>query len=167
MLFRSTEWSPGVVAPELVVVNLGGYGDFTNCGGGNDCTDIGPTGTPPVGTTSAAFATAYEGFLASLRMTYPSAFILVVSGNGYAGNITPDAASDLVNYVVNQRVAAGEKLTGANPTMAFYTDYMNVDDGDFTYTCGLYPNAAAQLLLAGTTSPAAALEGEIHTALGW
>jgi hypothetical protein len=162
-----TEWSPGVAAPELVVVNLGSYGDFTNCGTGDDCADIGATGTPPVGTTAAAFATAYESFLANLRMIYPSAFILVVSGNGYAGNITPDAASDLVSYVVNQRVAAGEKLTGANPTMGFYTDYMEVDANDFTYTCGVYPDAASQAVLAGTVTPAVGVEGAIHTALGW
>lgn len=157
--FNFAHWSPSALQPDLVVVNLGSYGDFSNCGGATDCSqDVGATGTPTAGSFEASFATAYIQFLATVRAKYATAFILVVSGNGYAGNISPIAAGDLANYVVNQRVTAGEKL---GMTIGFYSDASAVNMGDFTYNCGYYPDTASQATLA------TALEAQIHTYLNW
>jgi hypothetical protein len=156
-----TTWSPDAASPDLVVVNLGSYGDFTNCDTTN-CADPDTGGTiAPTGALGASIARAYDSFLATVRMKYAKAFILVVSGNGYGGSIQASDAGNLVNYVVKQRGLAGETLSGAAQTMDFYSDASDVGMGAFQYTCLYYPTSASQATLA------AAVEDIIHTDLGW
>jgi hypothetical protein len=159
-----TSWSESAATPELVVVNLGSYGDFTNCSGATACPDVGPGPTPIAGTLAAGslnaqIATAYDAFLATIRAKYAKAVILVVSGDGYGGSVDPIAAGDLVNYVVNQRVTAGEVL---NTTIAFYTDASVVENSMTSdFSCGYYPTTAWE----GTM--VTQLEAQITTLMGW
>lgn len=134
--------------PDLVVVDLGGYGDFAST------TDSFTPLTSADRTFERSFEAAYASFLASVRAAHPSAFILVVAGNGYAGAISAKAAAGIVEHVVESLKSAGQE-TGK--TMGFLSAPVQS-----SYACALYPNESDQEDLAN------AVIDQIHASpLAW
>ena len=141
-------WTFSKWTPDLVVVNLGSYGDFAGTSSSFDETPLNTADKAFV----SSFETAYEGLLATIRMNYPTTPILAVAGNGYAGMIDGNVGATFAQAAVTARLAAGE----TSKTIA----YVNGGLGS-AFTCGYYPDAPSQQALA------TAVEAAIHTLTGW
>ena len=141
-------WTFSKWTPDLVVVNLGSYGDFA---GTTSSFDESPLTTADKAFVSS-FETAYEALLATIRMNYPTTPILAVAGNGYAGSIDYEVGKTFAQAAVTARLAAGE----TNKTLAY------VDGGLFAnFTCNYYPDTTGQ------TALATAVQSAIMTLTGW
>ncbi len=134
--------------PELVVVNLGGYGDF----GSTKSSFEAPSSAEE--TFEKGFEKAYESFLRTVRAAHPSAFILVVAGDGYGGHIDHTVASSFVEAVVSDLTTSGEE---SSSTLAFYSAPVQP-----SYACAYYPNVPDQ------DAMAAEIEAQIRKSpLAW
>jgi len=152
-----TKWTP-----ELVVVNLGSYGDFPFDGEGfND-----NPGFASEQTFIGHYNAAYSALLTTIRSKYASAKILVVAGNAYPGNINGNNGNLLVHGAYSYYLGHSTGET-AGTTIAFFDTGLGS-----TYTCGYYPSAADQTCMATTATSAGCgtgtgIEGEIKTLMGW
>jgi hypothetical protein len=143
-------WGFASFTPDLVVVNLGSYGDFSNV----------TTYPPPTGLVPG-YQTALEGFLQIVRAKHPDAFILVVSGNGYGGDESSTEAVGWTDIAVSSYAAAAHDL---NITY-FPVDISPTENPIYgtgaAYACQWRPSVAGQADLA------AQVEAEIETLLRW
>jgi hypothetical protein len=141
--------SPGYV-PDLVVVNIGDYGDFDNTTGGANgvLSSVTPAGFV------AGYDGALETLLKNIRTNYMTAFILVTLGPGYGGGIDPATANAVALAAVNERLMNGETAA----TLAFYSP--GVDGATFG-GCEGRPSVDDQQAFA------ASIEAEIKTLLNW
>jgi len=150
-----TAFSPSATVPDLVVVNIGGNGDFDFITGDNGAAV--PTITP------AGFAAGYEGgletLLSAVRSKYAAAFILVTLGQEFPGALTPGSANYMADVAVKARVSAGDTA------IAFFGPGENVTPAYNYLGCEARPSVADQ------QSFAVAIEGWLKAAapngLGW
>jgi hypothetical protein len=87
----TSSWTFSSWVPDVVIVNLGSYGDF----------NFSPE---PVTTAfSTPYETAVTSLLATVRAKHPAAYILFVSGDGYDGPLSATEAQTMQQAAVTAR----------------------------------------------------------------
>jgi hypothetical protein len=146
----SWDFATSTFDPDLVVINIGSYGDFNPY-----ATDPGPVNTP--------YQSGLVSLITQVRSVRPAAYILLVSGLGWAGQEQPSEAEGWV-----QNALATYQLQAPTDTaISFY----GVPTGDITgseFTCGeTYPTAASQSGLATLIENAIVAALPTWTATAW
>jgi hypothetical protein len=121
-----TTWTFSSWVPDLVVVNLGAYGDFAS------------VGAPDAGSTFVnGYEGAYETFLATVRTDHPSAYILLVAPFDSSGDESYQTIDAWVTAIYNYRLAHGETTS----TIGYYAQPSGVTPTGCQYRPGVSDQA--------------------------